>query len=220
MEKYLSIIKHTALFKNVEEKELSEMLSCLGANVKRYEKGNYIFRNGSITKELGVVLEGRVMIFQEDFWGNRNIISVLCKGDSFAESYACSGCVPLNVNVTAETQCSILFLNVECILNICPESCKHHHRVLQNLLSDIAKKNLSFSEKLLHLGQRTTREKLLSYLSEEAKKRNCSEFDIPFTRQQLADYLSVDRSGLSSELGKMKKEGMIDYNKNHFCMKQ
>lgn len=220
MEKYISIMNHSALFKNVEENEIKEMLGCLGAEVKKYAKGSFIFRNGSFTRALGVVLEGKAIIFQEDFWGNRNIISVLSKGESFAESYACTDQVPLNVNVTAETDCSILFLNVERILNICPENCRHHHRVLRNLLADIAEKNLSFSEKILYLGQRSTRQKILSYLSEEAKKRNSLEFDIPFTRQQLADYLSVDRSGLSTELGKMKKEGMIDYNKNHFCMKQ
>ncbi len=220
MEQYFSTIKHTALFQNVEEQELTEMLGCLGAKIRTYKKGSYILRNGTVTKSLGIVLKGKAMILQEDFWGNRNLLSVLGKGESFAESYACTQGVPLNVDVSAESDCVILFLNVERILKICPENCKHHQRVVRNLLANLAEKNLAFSEKVLDLGQRTTREKILSYLSKEAKKRSCLEFDIPFTRQQLADYLSVDRSGLSTELGKMKKEGMIDYNKNHFCMKE
>lgn len=112
-----------------------------------------------------------------------------------------------------------MFLNVKRILNVCPSACSHHSRVIRNLLSELAEKNLRFNEKLTHMGQRTTRAKIMSYLSAEAQRLGKYEFDIPFSRQQLADYLGVERSGLSLELGKMKKDGLLDYHKNHFVLR-
>ena len=118
-----------------------------------------------------------------------------------------------NITVTA------LFLDVKRILTVCPSACAHHSRIIRNLLSELAEKNLRFSEKLTHMGQRTTRAKLMSYFSAEAQRLGTYEFDIPFSRQQLADYLGVERSGLSLELGKMKRDGLLDFHKNHFALK-
>lgn len=112
-----------------------------------------------------------------------------------------------------------MFFNVKRILDVCPSACAHHSRIIRNLLGELAEKNLRFSEKLTHMGQRTTRAKLMSYLSAEAQRRGEYEFDIPFSRQQLADYLGVERSGLSLELGKMRVEGLLDFQKNHFVLK-
>ena len=108
-----------------------------------------------------------------------------------------------------------MFLDVARILNVCPSACVHHSRIIRNLLGELAEKNLCFSEKLTHMGQRSTRAKLMSYLSAEAQRLGRSEFDIPFSRQQLADYLGVERSGLSLELGKMCREGLLDFHKSH-----
>ena len=112
-----------------------------------------------------------------------------------------------------------MFLNVKRVLTVCPSACEHHSRIIRNLLSELAEKNLRFSEKLTHMGQRTTRAKLLSYFSAEAQKRGTYEFDVPFSRQQLADYLAVERSGLSLELGKLRDEGLIEFHKSHFVLK-
>ena len=125
----------------------------------------------------------------------------------------------LNVSVIAETPVTALFLNVKRILNVCPSACAHHSRIIRNLLSELAEKNLRFNEKLTHMGQRTTRSKIMSYLSSEAQRLGKYEFDIPFSRQQLADYLAVERSGLSLELGKMRSEGLLDFHKSHFVLK-
>ena len=119
---------------------------------------------------------------------------------------------------TQETPVTAMFLNVKRVLNVCPSACEHHSRIIRNLLSDLAGKNLLLNEKLTHIAQRTTRAKLMSYLSAEAQRRGAVEFDIPFSRQQLADFLAVERSGLSLELGKMKKEGLLDYHKEHFVL--
>ena len=168
---------------------------------------------------IGIVLSGSVLIIQEDIWGNWNILSKAGPGQTFAAVYACAPGSRLNVSVIAETPVTVMFLNVKRILNVCPSACSHHSRVIRNLLSELAEKNLRFNEKLTHMGQRTTRAKIMSYLSAEAQRLGKYEFDIPFSRQQLADYLGVERSGLSLELGKMKKDGLLDYHKNHFVLR-
>lgn len=126
----------------------------------------------------------------------------------------------MTVSVMAEEDCTVLFLNVKRILTTCSSACAHHSRIIRNLLSDLAAKNLAYNEKLTHITQRTTRAKLLSYFSAAARKSGSVEFDIPFSRQQMADYLSVERSGLSLELSRMRKEGLIDFHKNHFVLKR
>ena len=217
---YGYILEKSQLFKGIDIIKIKEMLHCLDAKIIHFKKNEYIFHSGDSIRCLGLMLEGNALIIQEDFWGSRNIISGIHPGQSFAESYACSPNSVLTISVAAESDCAVLFLNASHILTVCPESCEHHNRMIRNLLADIALKNLHFNEKLTYLGQRTTRAKLLSYLSSESQKHKSFEFDIPFSRQQLADYLFVERSGLSAELSKMKKEGLLDFHKNHFILKQ
>ena len=194
------------------------MLCCLRAEKKDFPKETFILRAGDTSDSIGLVLSGTVLIVQEDIWGNRNILSKAGSGQTFAAAYACAPGSRLNVSVIAETPVTALFLNVKRVLNVCPSACSHHTRIIRNLLGELAEKDLRFSEKLTHMGQRTTRSKIMSYLSAEAQRLGTYEFDIPFSRQQLADYLAVERSGLSLELGKMKKDGLIDYRKNHFVL--
>ena len=220
MKEFLQIIRTSPLFFCIEKEEVSAMLSCLEAKEKDFEKDTYIFRAGDTTSSLGVVLSGSVLITQEDFWGNRNIVSIVAPGQTFAETFACAPGTALNVSAIAQTPCKVLFLNIKKILQTCPLSCSHHNKMIRNLISNLAVKNLWQNEKLAHLGQRTTRAKLLSYLSAMAQQCGSSEFDIPYSRQQLADYLSVERSGLCVELGKMRKEGLLDFEKNHFILFQ
>ena len=160
-----------------------------------------------------------MLVIQEDIWGNRNILSKAGLGQTFAAAYACAIGSRLNVSVIAETPVTVMFLNVKRILNVCPSACSHHSRIIRNLLGELAEKNLRLNEKLTHMGQRTTRSKIMSYLSAEAQRLGKYEFDVPFSRQQLADYLGVERSGLSLELGKMRSEGLLDFRKSHFVLK-
>ena len=196
------------------------MLSCLNAEKKSFPKDAFVLRAGDTAESIGLVLSGSVLVIQEDIWGNRNILSKAGPGQTFAAAFACAPGSVLNVSVIAEAPVTALFLNVKriLILTVCPSACAHHSRIIRNLLSDLAGKNLLLNEKLTHIAQRTTRAKLMSYLSAEAQRRGAVEFDIPFSRQQLADFLAVERSGLSLELGKMKKEGLLDYHKEHFVL--
>lgn len=215
----ISIIRNSRLFSGITEEELDEMLNCLDAKMVHFSKGEYVLRSGDTVESLGVMISGNALIIQEDFWGNRNILSSIEQGQCFGETFACAPGAILNVNVVTQSQAAVLFLNVKRILTMCPSYCVHHSRMIRNLLSELANKNLRFNEKITHLGQRTTRAKLLSYLSAEAQRHNSAEFDIPFSRQQLADYLSVERSGLSLELCKMRDEGLVEFNRCHFLLK-
>jgi CRP/FNR family transcriptional regulator, cyclic AMP receptor protein len=219
MKDFIPIIRSAPLFAGISDDELSAMLSCLDAKEKSFPKDSFLLRAGDTTEQIGIVISGKILIIQEDIWGNRNIISTAASGQTFGVAFACAIGSTLNVSVVAETVVSVLFLNVNRILRVCSSACEHHNKIIRNLLGDLADKNLRFSEKLTYISQRTTRAKLMSYLSAEAKRLGKIEFDIPFSRQQLADYLAVERSGLSLELGKMRDEGLLEFNKNHFILK-
>ncbi len=219
MKEFLPIIRSSTLFSGISEEELTAMLSCLDTKTESFPKDTFLLRAGDTAESIGLVLSGSVLIVQEDIWGNRNILSKAGAGQTFAAAYACAPGSPLNVSVLAETPVTAMFLNVKRVLNVCPSACEHHSRIIRNLLGELAEKNLRFGEKLTHMGQRTTRAKLMSYFSAEAQRLGTYEFDIPFSRQQLADYLAVERSGLSQELGKMRGEGLLDFHKSHFVLK-
>ena len=219
MKEFFPVLHTAALFSGISDEELAAMLSCLGARIDTFPKGSRLLRAGESVEEVGLVLAGSALIVQEDIWGNRNILSKTGPGQTFAEVFACAPGAVLNVSVEAESAVTVMFLHIRRVLSVCPSACSHHSRIIRNLLGELAEKNLRLNEKLTHMGQRTTRAKLMSYFSAEAQRRGGYEFDIPFSRQQLADYLGVERSGLSMELGKMRDEGLLDFHKSHFLLK-
>lgn len=218
MQEFLPILQTSRLFSGVTEQELQSMLTCLSARTERFPKDCFLLRAGDRIDSIGLVLSGSVLVVQEDVWGNRNILSKAGPGQSFALAFACAPGAVLSVSVMAASPVTVLFLNVRRILTLCPSACAHHSRILRNLLGELAEKNLALGGKLSHMGQRSTRAKLLSYLSAEAQRLGAYEFEIPFSRQQLADYLGVERSGLSAELGKMQKEGLLAFRKSRFIL--
>ncbi len=220
MKDFLPTIRSSTLFSGISAEELTAMLSCLDTKTESFLKDAFLLRAGDTAESIGLVLSGNVLIVQEDIWGNRNILSKAGPGQTFAAAYACAPGSVLNVSALAETPVTAMFLNVKRVLNVCPSACAHHSRIIRNLLGELAEKNLRFGEKLTHMGQRTTRAKLMSYFSAEAQRLGTYEFDIPFSRQQLADYLAVERSGLSQELGKMRDEGLLSFRKSHFVLKR
>ena len=196
------------LFRNISPADLASLLDCLDARERAYEKGAWLLRRGERTDRLGLVLSGTVHILREDFWGNRSIVGLAGPGEIFAESYALAG-EPLEVSVLAASDARVLFLRVETALTGCGQ-------LTRNLTALLAEKNLTLTRKMRHMARRTTREKLLSYLSAQALRSGGPEFDIPMDRQQLADYLAVDRSAMSAALGKLRDEGVLEFRKNHF----
>lgn len=216
MKQYINLIKNTTIFDGINESEIESVLKCLSVTTQDYSRGEFIFRFGDKIESIGLVLEGAVNISYDDFWGNSNIITKISKGDFFAETYALVENCTSNINAISTLSTKVMFFNVKKLLDTCSPSCTFHTRLIRNLLSMMAQKNLHINEKLRHVTKRTTKEKLLSYLSSESKKAQSSDFDIPFNRQQLADYLSVDRSALSNELSKMQKDGILEFDKSHF----
>ena len=219
MKDFLSVIRSSQLFSGVMETEITAVLTCLDAKKTSFQKEAYLMHTGDTAEAIGLVLSGSVLIVQEDIWGNRHILSKAGPGQTFAAAFACAPGAVLNVSVVAQTPVTVMFLNVRRVLTVCPSACVHHSRIIRNLLGELAEKNLRFGEKLTHMGQRTTRAKIMSYLSAEAQRLGTCEFDIPFSRQQLADYLGVERSGLSLELGRMKMDGVLEYRKSHFLLR-
>ena len=213
---YMDALQRSELFDGVEADSLGEMLGCLGPRIVEYEKGDVILSSGARTADFAMVLRGEVLIAQDDYWGNRNILSALGPGELFAESFAARPDAPLNVSAIADAPTTVMFLGLKRVLATCPTACPHHRRIIDNLLAALASKNQRLNEKLTHISERGTRQKLLSYLSAEAQKKGTPIFEIPFNRQQLADYLSVDRSALSAELSKLKAEGFLDYHSSTF----
>ncbi|MDO5425499.1 MAG: Crp/Fnr family transcriptional regulator [Eubacteriales bacterium] len=212
------ILKECALFQGISEEELREMLKCLGAVTGDYEKGECIFRRGERISSVAVLLEGCVHIQKEDYWGNLSILSEIVEGEVFGEVYACLGEEMLH-SAVAVRRSRVLFLDVERVLKVCSETCRFHGRLVRNLLVVMAGKNRGMARKVEHMAQRTTREKVLSYLSEQALKAGEEEFVIGFNRQQLADFLGVERSALSRELGRMKKEGILEFEGRRFRLR-
>lgn len=209
-------LSQTELFSGISPEETETMLSCLGASEKHYHRNETIFHTGETVRSLGIVLSGSVLIENDDVWGNHSILDRAGEGRIFAESYACVPGEKLLVTVTAAEDSDILFLDISRILGICPQTCSHHTKLIRNLLTVSARKNLHLSRRIFHTSPKNIRGRLLSYLSYQAVQNGSGEFDISFNRQQLADYLGVDRSAMSAELGKMQRDGLLAVQKNHF----
>lgn len=216
MKKYIPVLKRTKLFSGVGEEDISSLLSCLGARKKEYKKGEYILREGEHISDIFILVEGKIHIQKDDYWGNRSILSVISVGEMFGEGYAAPESGALLNDVVAVEDSSVIFFDVKRILTTCSSACRFHNMIVQNMFFAISDKNRNLVQKLGHMSGRTTRTKLISYLSEEAKRQGSSAFTVPFNRQQLADYLCVDRSAMSNELCKMRDEGMIKFEKSRF----
>ncbi len=218
MKKYIEILKKCRLFDGISDEELSSVLSCLGAKVVSFDKKYTILAEGSPATYFGIMLSGTAQIVKVDFNGNRSVIDTLGAGELFGEAFACAEITELPVSVIAEESCEVMLISCRHLLHTCSNACSFHQQLIFNLMKDLATKTLVFHKKIEITSKRSTREKLLTYLSITAKERARRDFDIPFDRQGLADYLEVERSGLSAEISKLRQEGVIDCRKNHFTL--
>ena len=209
----------TELFKGIDDSDIPSLLSCLSAERKEYCKGETILHEGTAAESIGLVLSGMAIISYCDAWGKSSILSHIAPGAVFAEAYACLPGEKLRITVSAAENTEVMFLSIGRILTPCPSGCGFHSAIIRNLLTISAKRNLRLSAKILHTSPKSIRGRLVSYLSECAKQNGSLSFSIPFSRQQLADYLSVDRSALSSEISKMQRDGIIECRKNLFTLK-
>lgn len=218
MKEFYPILLECPLFDGIDAENLAGMLGCMNARVTRVKKEQVIFREGDPTSVIGVVLTGAVQLIREDYYGNRSIVGHIGPKELFGESYAYSGASALPVSVQADEDCQILLIDSRRISACCSNVCDFHNRMIANMLRLVATKNLMLHQKILITSKRTTRDKLMAYLLSQAKSRGSSSFTIPFDRQELADYLEVDRSGLSAEISKLRKEGILECEKSRFTL--
>lgn len=220
MKQNIELLRQAKLFSGVGDEDISAMLDCMQSNTVSYKKSEYVYRQGEHIDNIAILVKGKLLIQRDDFWGNRTIINSVSPGEIFGEAYVAPESGSILNDVVAETDCEIIFINISRMLNVCSNSCRFHSTVIQNLFFAISEKNRNLVQKMVHISKRSTRAKLISYLSDEAKKNNSNSFTIPFNRQQLADFLSVDRSAMSNELCKMRDEGMLEFNRSHFTLLQ
>lgn len=211
MQVHFEALARCPLFEGVPEADVAEALARMGAKPARFGPGELIFLEGSPADRVGILLVGAARVQREDFLGNREILSALVPGDLFGEAFACAGVKRLPVSVEAVEPCRVLLIRLDGIIEG-----GGNDRVFLNLLRVLAAKNLRLNEKLAITSRRTTRQKLMAYLYSQAKAAGSEAFTIPFDRQGLADYLGVDRSALSAEIGKLRREGVIESEKNRF----
>ena len=216
MEEYFDILSQCPLFAGISQEELKSMLGCLDGKIIQTPKGSPVFLEGEPAAFMGVVLSGKVQILRTDFYGNRSVLTVVSPGGLFGEAFACAGVETLPVSAMALENAGVLLLDCRRVLTSCPNACPFHKKLVQNLLRGIAQKNLILTQKIRCMSQKTTQEKLMEFLLEQAKQHGRAEFVIPYDRQALADYLGVERSAMSAEISKLKKAGRIDCSGSRF----
>lgn len=216
MKEYQEILDRCPLFDGIRAEDLRSMLTCIGGTVRQVAKGGIVFHEGDPATHVGMVLHGAVRLVREDYYGNRSIVAHIGPSELFGESYACAEVTSLPISVVADADSTVLLMDCRRITTTCSSACSFHSRIIFNLLRLVAEKNLMFDQKIQVTSQRGTREKLMAYLLNQAKLQNSSAFTIPYDRQALADYLEVERSGLSAVIGKLRQEGVLESERNYF----
>lgn len=219
MQGITNVLKDLRIFRNIKEEDLPSMLQCLGAYAKEFKRTEFIFMEGEEVDRIGVVLRGSVHMIKEDLWGAKSILAVIPIGGIFGESFACGELDSSTVSFLAATDCQILFLSFRKVLYSCSTSCVFHHKLIENMVALIARKNVQLMETMEIIAKKTIRERILTYLSQEVQRNGTRYITSSMGRLELADYLCTDRSALTRELNKMKEEGILDYDKNTFYLK-
>lgn len=218
MKQYNDILARCPLFDGIRTEDLHALMDCIGGKVISVPKGQHVFQEGDPATHVGMVLTGAVRMVREDYYGNRSIVAHINPAGLFGETYACAGINALPISVVADTDSTLLLMDCRRITVSCSNACEFHNRIILNLLRVVAEKNLIFDQKIQVTSKRTTREKLMTYLLNQAKLERSNSFSIPYDRQELADYLEVDRSGLSSEISKLRREHVLESDKKFFAL--
>ena len=217
MEKYLDALAAVGLFQGVDAAELISMLRCMGAETKKVEKGDILLLAGGKPRHIGIVLTGQLHIVREDYDGNRSIIANLTPGEIYAEALCCADVAESPVTVIAGEDSAVMLVGFARILNACSNACSYHTKLIGNMLGLMAGKNLLLQSRMEIMGLKSIRARVTLYLKSFRPERG-REFTIPFNREEMADYLCVERSALSHELAKMRKDGLIEYRKDRFVI--
>lgn len=216
MDKYSAMLLETPLFRGITQKEMISMLQCLSVRSKKYSQNQVIYLAGEKVSHIGIILQGKVLITKEDYNNNRSILAEFREGNIFGEAFSFSAADKLTVSVISASDSEILFIDPHKIVTFCSSACTFHSKLIENMLSIISNKNILLNEKIDVLSKRTIKNRLLAFLQIQSQKLGKTSFSIQFNRQELADYLCVDRSALSNELSKLQDEGLLSFSHNEF----
>ena len=209
-------LKKSTLFSGIGDEDLEKLVDCISPKMRPIKRGGFVFHAGDKVRSVYFILKGSMHIVDEDFWGNSSIVETMNEGVLFGEAYVFSEQEFHLVSVCAAEDSVVLVMNPDTLFETCASGCGFHSRLVKNALKIVSTKVVRLTSKLRHVMRRTLREKLFSYLSRCAAAEKSNTFYIPYSRQELADYLCADRSALSHELARMKKQGLIQYKKNYF----
>lgn len=204
------------IFKGMTDSDINAAMACVGAFQKDFSKEEFVILAEDTVRCVGVILEGRIDMVREDFWGNRTVLVSIGNSELFGESFACGSNLVASVSFVAREATRVLFLPFDRVMHTCPHACAHHHSLVTNMVSLMAEKNAAFISKIDIMSKKTLREKIMSYLSIQADCNDSAYFTVPFGRVRLAEYLNADRSALTRELNNLREEGIIDFDKNTF----
>lgn len=214
------LVRDCPLFSHIDPHDLRAMLNCLSARETLADRGAFIMDSSHARPLIGVVLSGSVAIISEDYFGKKSLLTILPAGSIFGESYSCIKAYNRSIAYQANEPSRVLLLDYDRILHACKLVCRFHHRMIENMVELIAQKNLELIDKLEVASQGSIREKLLTYLTRQAQLARNATFTIPFSRIELAEYLCADRSAMTRELTRLKKEGVIAFDKRTFTLLQ
>ena len=218
MEKFYPVLMASPLFGGIDREDLQSLLGCLQAQLLTAQKGEPVFLEGEPAGFVGIVLEGSVQVVRDDYYGDRSVIAVAETGDIFAEAFACAEIDRMPVSGFARQNSKVLMLSCRKMLTVCSNACRFHNRLVKNLLQVVAQKSLELTQKIRFMSEKTTRQKLMAYLSDQAKRAGSRDFSIPLDRQALADYLGVERSAMSAELSKLRTDGVLETKGSRFTL--
>ena len=216
MDRLIQEMIKSPLFAGIAQEDMQPMLHCVGYRVAAFRKGEAIALEEENVQHIGVILSGAVDMVKEDLWGNRTMLVRMRSSELFGETFACGMDTLSVVSFTASEESRVMFMPFRRIMHTCTSACMFHHRLVENMVQMIARKNRDLMRKGEVVSKKNLREKILTYLSIQAQQNSSRYFEIPLGRVELADYLCADRSALTRELVSMKKDGLIDYDKNMF----
>jgi CRP-like cAMP-binding protein len=213
-----NILQKVSLFEGINEEGMDSILQCVGGSVKDIKKGEFALLTGDKVMEIGIVLSGELHLFSECFDGKRSLITSLLPSDTYGESLCCAHIGESPVSVMAKVDSVVMMLDFSRALQLCPDTCGFHRKLIENMLRVVASSNLHLQKRMEILSMNSVRGKVLQYLGSFVQKQG-NNITIPFNREELANYLCVERSALSHELARMKTDNLIDYKKNKFHLK-
>lgn len=202
------------LFENIDNNGVLELLKCIGIKTKVFKKNSLILKTDGKIDFLGVILGGNAVIKKTDSLGHTMVIEKLKMNDIFGHNIVCCGLDRSPVEIVSENECEVLFLPFEKVVTPCEKLCSYHLKLIKNIMKMISMRNSLLNDKIDIIGKKTTRDKILAFL--ESYRNGEKVFSVPYSREEMAKFLCVDRSAMSRELCRMRDEGILRFHKNHF----